>query len=696
MRVGMQCARMLAVSLVVPWMAWASGQPAFELLDPGTEDIVDYAKYGEFRNVGTREYQYVIVDEAGLAAASGEGIDPSRSITRNPEYLKLREKGKLGTGNHWRRVNTSNPQLDYFTWNDANEEPGVRLLFVGRAMEKGGHLVHALKAYRAVMVLYPESTSWSSGGEFQWSAAEASWHAIMNLLRKHPELNMRLVNADVTTRVEKDNLVVSVSPGVLEYLPPPEVLAEVEPEDIEEEAEEEESPPPEEEVKPPVPFDRSVVIQQRGTGKVQLVQYLNGDWEMLVEGQPYFIRGMNYSPTKVGVLPWEWEWKWADENTNGVVDCFEVFVDANGNGAQDADEPTVPDFQLMKDIGANTIKVYLTSNNLPRLNHLVLRKMYHDHGIRVIVGNFLGAYCNDSGATWDPGTDYTSRKQRDTMKANVSNLVMRLKDEPWVLAWVLGNENNMEMSGDVNATRTNASKYPETFARFLNEVCRMIHDMDPNHPVGVGNLLTGLVEYYGEFAPALDYIGINSYISGDGFGATWQKIQQTMGRPVLITEFGCDSYWTKKGPDEETQADWILKNWEDIAHQRGGAGGVGNSIGGMVFEWLDEWWKDSLNYFEDPLDRQSVRGVFPMPFPDGYAQEEWFGIMGQGDGRASPFLRAPKKAYWELGKVWNQELEEERKEAVQGEAKEAEEHLDESENNSNEDVEDVETTDGRE
>ena len=60
MRVGMQCARMLAVSLVVPWMAWASGQPAFELLDPGTEDIVDYAKYGEFRNVGTREYQYVI------------------------------------------------------------------------------------------------------------------------------------------------------------------------------------------------------------------------------------------------------------------------------------------------------------------------------------------------------------------------------------------------------------------------------------------------------------------------------------------------------------------------------------------------------------------------------------------------------------------------------------------------------------
>lgn len=676
MRVGIKSVWILTAVLVAPWVAFAAIEPKFLLFDPGTEDIVDYEKYGEFRNVGTPDYEYAIHDEEGLAAASGEGIDPSRSIRKNPDFKKVHARGKLGTGNHWRRVNTSNPQLDYFEWNEANEEPGVRLLFVGKAMEKGGHLIHALKAYRAVMVLYPDSSAWSTGGEFQWSAAEAAWHSIMNLLRKNPDLNIRLVGADVTTRIERDNLVVIVNPGRLERLAPVEILSEAAPEGVEV-VEEAVEPEVEEDARPPI--DRSVIIQQRGTGKVQLVQYLHGEWEMIVEGQPYFIRGMNYSPTKVGVVPWEWDWKWADENTNGIVDCFEVFVDANKNGSQDEDEPTISDFKLMKDMGVNTIKIYVTSNSLPRFNYLVLRKMFHDYGIRVIVGNFLGAYVNDSGATWDPGTDYTSRKQRDIMKGNVSNMVMRLKDEPWVLAWVLGNENNMEMSGDVNATRTNASKYPEAFSRFLNEVSRMIHEIDPNHPVGVGNLLTGLVEYYGEFAPELDYIGINSYIGEDGFGATWQKVQQTMGRPVVITEFGCDSYWTKKGPDEEMQSQWLVKNWEDIAHHRAGHGSIGNSIGGFVFEWLDEWWKDTLNYFEDPLDRQSVRGVFPMPFPDGFAQEEWFGIMGQGDGKLSPFLRVPKKAYWDLNEIWNTEIESERKEAAEAELNATDEKEDTSE-----------------
>jgi hypothetical protein len=628
-----------------------ASEPAFPLLDPGTEDIVDYEKYGEFRNVGTREYFYQIKDVNGLARASGEGIDPCRSLTNNPAYQAALKAGKLTKGDYWKHVNTSNPQLDFFVWSAAPEEPGVRLLFVGKALEKAGHLMHALKAYRASMVLYPDSAAWSSGGEFQWSSAEASWNAIQALLRKHPELGLRLVGADVTCRVENGNLLVAVTPGRFERVEP--------------------QPGAEQASEAPI-VDRSIRLQQLGTGTVQLVQYGDGQWEMLVEGKPYFIRGMNYEPTKIGVVPWEWDWTWSDENTNGTVDGFEIFIDANNNGLRDEDEPVTTDYQLMKDMGVNTIRFYVTSNSLQRLNTLLFRKVYRDYGIRFLVGNFLGAYCNDSGAPWDPGTDYTSRKQRETMKANVSNMVMRLKGEPWVLAWILGNENNMEMSGDVNATRTNASRYPETYARFLNEVCKMVHQLDPDHPIGVGNLLVGLVEYYGKFAPEIDFIGINSYISEDGFGATWQKIKQTMDRPVVITEFGCDAYYTGKGPDEEMQSRWLRKNWEDIAYNRAGNRGVGNAIGGFVFQWVDEWWKDSLNYFENPMDQQSTRAVFPMPFPDGYAQEEWFGIFSQGKGTASPFLRIPRKAYFDVKAVWLQELQAESQIAIDDARKEGE------------------------
>ena len=691
----------------LPWAAGAA--PAFKIYDPGTEDIVDYEKYGEFKNVGTREFRYEIKDAEGLARASGEGVDPSTAITNNPEFKKARKAGTL-EGDWWKHVSTGKPQLDYFVWCNAAEDPGVRLLFVGKSLEKGGHLMQALKAYRAAMILYPDSACWSAGAEFQWDVATAAWNNIQNLLRKHPELNIRLVGADVVSRVEPSGLSIVVTPGRLERIgpdmialakaeksapvpasaappaaPAPAAAAGDEAVPMESDtnapawgaengkavalaaapAVAEDGVPLESDTNAPTwsaeeepaatnaaPVDPNAVVNQRGTGSVQLVQYGSGPWRMFVDGQPHFVYGMNYAPVRVGVLPWEWNWLWSDENTNGLVDSFEVWLDANKNNRQDADEPLTTDYQLMREMGVNTIKFYITDPELPCFNYLLMRKMFRETGIRAIVGNFLGAYCNGSGANWDMGTDYTNRKQRENMRNSVSNLVMKLRSEPWVLAWVLGNENNMEMSGDVNATRTNGSKYPDTYARFLNEVARMIHELDPNHPVGVGNLLTGLVEYYGKSAPELDFIGINSYIGEDGFGATWEKVRQTMNRPVVITEFGCDAYWTQKGPDEEMQSSYLLKNWEDIVYNSAGNPGSGNSIGGFVFEWLDEWWKDSLNYFEDSPGHQTTRAVFPMPFPDGYAQEEWFGIMGQGAGNASPFQRVPRKAYHELKKAW--------------------------------------------
>lgn len=45
-----------------------------------------------------------------------------------------------------------------------------------------------------------------------------------------------------------------------------------------------------------------------------------------------------------------------------------------------------------------------------------------------------------------------------------------------------------------------------------------------------------------------------------------------------------------------------------------------------------------------------------MPFPDGYAQEEWFGLFSQGKRMASPFLRVPRKAYADLKAIWNEKL----------------------------------------
>ena len=611
------------------------GGPTFELYDSGIDRPVPYEQFGYFTNEGTYNFAYVITDNTGLAEASGEFVDPNRSVYEDPAYLKAKKEGKLIVGDHWKHTQTPNHQLDLFIWADAPEDPGVRQFFMAQILERAGHYMQALKAYHACMVLYPASVCWSSGGEFEWSIAEAAWHAVENLTREHPELGWKLVNADVTTFVDESGMKIAVRPGHFEkaqLLPSVQMLPK------RERGEEYGMP------------QGMKVVEKRGKGKVRLVKYDNGHWQLLVDNEPYFVKGVTYAPTMVGRLPWKWEWMWADENTNGFIDCLEAWVDRNRNGLRDYDEPSVGDFQLLAEMGCNTIRFYYTNEDV---NIYVLRRAFNEHGIRVILGDFLGAYCHGSGATWEEGTDYTDAEQRKRMLAAVEAKVMRCRHEPWLLMYVLGNENNMPSTEDVNTTRTNAGSHPETYARFLNEVAALIHRLDPDHPVGVGNLMTGLVEYYAKYAPGLDYIGINAYIGPHGFGAMWEKVAKTMDRPVLISEFGCDSYWTGRGPDEEAQADYVLGCWADIWYNRAGGPGVGNSIGGCVFEWLDEWWKDTRNYFQDPIDHQSTEPTVGMAFPDGASQEEWLGIVSQGDGRASPFLRIPKKAYYELQKVWN-------------------------------------------
>ena len=39
------------------------------------------------------------------------------------------------------------------------------------------------------------------------------------------------------------------------------------------------------------------------------------------------------------------------------------------------------------------------------------------------------------------------------------------------------------------------------------------------------------------------------------------------------------------------QAAYLKSNWQDIEYNLGGEPGVGNALGGVLFEWIDEWWK---------------------------------------------------------------------------------------------------------
>lgn len=614
-------------------------KPAFKLVRPGEGGPPDYSKYGTFTGIGTPDYRYEIKDMEGLKAAVGEGIYPNQdAVTANPVYREIEVTGALDES-HWESLKAADPRVAFFAWAQAHEEPGVKAFFTAQALEKAGLILHAVKAYQAVVIHYSRSACWSADNTFVWYVAPAAIGNIRRLCTQHPALGWSYVDAEV--RVENgrdtdlDNDVVTVKPG--RFVRRAHLGGAPEPLDLE----------------------TLPIVERRGWGQVQAVRFSNGHWQLHVNGAPFVVRGVTYGPTEIGYGPandphFGTRWQFTDKNANGRADApYDAWVDANANGIQDADEPSTGDFQLLREMGCNAIRFFLptTTNGYdPELvNKELFRDLYARFGIYVIAGDFLGAYTVGSGASWKQGTDYTDPQQRRRMKEVVRQKVLDLRDEPWVLMWLLGNENNMggDKSG-VNATRTNASAEPIAYAEFVNEVAEMIHELDPERLVAIGNLETGLGEYYAVHAPAVDVFGINSYRGLGGFGTLWQEAQTLFDRPILVLEYGCDAYAQGSGPDEDAQAAYHFACLKDIVLNQAGGELAGNSIGGVIFEYLDEWWKAG-----DSATHHATNSQWAGPMPDGLAHEEWFGIAGQGTGRHSPFERCPRQTYHMYKTFWS-------------------------------------------
>jgi beta-glucuronidase len=593
------------------------------LNEPGTEDIVNYEKYGEFKNIGTKDYRYIIEDQEGLMAAVGEGIYPNTTSVRWDPQFKIAQKGNRLQGNHWDFLHSPDLEAAFLKWATCSESQGVKLFYTATILEKSGLIKHAIKCYYAIVVHFPGSYGWTYW-HTPWYVGQAAIAKINYLLRRNPQIGYQLTGADIKVINGLDNNVSNdivitdpgkfVKVGILEKFKP----------------------------KPKPKTGLSAIKRQLGRGSVYLLQYESGDWQLIVDDKPYIIKGITYTPTKVGESPDEGtmtNWMEDDFNHNGKADGpYDSFVDKNRNNRQDKDEPTVGDFRLLKELGINTIRVY---HQPFKVNKGLLRDLYKNYGIRVIMGDFLGKYAIGSGAPWNPGTDYNNEEHKKNMMESVTNMVLEFKDEPYILFWLLGNEN-------VYGYACNADRDPDAFFKFANEVAKTIKALDPEHPVAIcsGDIL--FLDKFGKYSPDIDIFGTNAYRGDYGFGFFWKQVKEEADKPAFITEYGCPAYAEGKTPKqaEELQAEYHRGSWEDIQNNMAFAGGAGNALGGVVFEWLDEWWKAYEPKIHD------TKGLWTGPFPDGYMHEEWLGITGQGNGSGSPFLRQLRKSYYMYKKEW--------------------------------------------
>ncbi|MEM1023184.1 MAG: glycoside hydrolase family 2 TIM barrel-domain containing protein [Myxococcota bacterium] len=201
------------------------------------------------------------------------------------------------------------------------------------------------------------------------------------------------------------------------------------------------------------------------------------------------------------------------------------------------------------------------------------------------------------------------------------------KDHPAILAWEVGNEWNYN---NLYSGLTDE----ETLDLLVAAVAR-VKSLDTEHPV---------TTVYGELPdrPTLDALadvdiwGLNVY-RGLTFAGLFDQWEGLSGAPFYMAEYGADAYdATQNGPNVGAQALATLTLTRAIRDS--------NAIGGTIFEFADEWWKDESG----SDDVQDTGGIAPGggPHPDATFNEEWWGLVDI-DRNVRPALDAFAQAWFD-------------------------------------------------
>jgi len=372
---------------------------------------------------------------------------------------------------------------------------------------------------------------------------------------------------------------------------------------------------------------------------VYIQKLKNSRYRLMVNKKPYIVKGVCYNPIPIGENH-EYDW-WSDPN-----------------------KPWLVDGKLMQEMGVNTVRVYQSGEN-PEAVKNVIRDLYQLYGIRMIMGHWLGF--------WEyPCPGYGENDFKERVKKEVLSMVDLYKDEPGILFWVLGNENNYSFSGQVNPWSSDEiDKEPEPqtqkfmrgkiYYSFVNELAKEIHKIDPNHPVALGNgELIGL-DIAAKFSPDVDLVACIIY-RGKTFGNLFKSLKVTFDKPIALTEFGADAYDAYLNKEAQNmQAFFLESQWRQIYQNlAGNKEGAGNCLGGTIFEWTDEWWKhnesDPESWKVHDIESNWSNGsyYFDIKAPKNMnMNEEQFGIVALSQDLENGInKRLPRKAYYVVREFW--------------------------------------------
>lgn len=374
--------------------------------------------------------------------------------------------------------------------------------------------------------------------------------------------------------------------------------------------------------------------------KIKIKTTHEGGYVLYVKGKPFMIKGVSYNPVPIG---------------QGYE--YDIFSDEN--------KPWLVDGKLMKESGINCVRIYTTGSDLEKTKEFI-RDMHKKFGIYTIIGDWLGLWSS-------PPANYTDEEFRKKTEERLLKTVEALKDEEGLLMWVLGNENNYTFSGNVvfwtspeiekiSTPSEQIAKRAEIYYSFVNELAEEIKQVDSFHPIALGNGEATFLDIASKYCKNTDVLAVISY-RGKKFGNLFNNIRSFFDKPIFISEFGCDSYDVyKEEENQDIQAQFLLSQWEDLYKNTVfSSNKEGNCLGGVIFEWSDEWWKHNEGYAPDWNTHNKEAGwsngsyYYDIRGEDNLnMNEEWFGLVSLNEEIDKGInKRIPKKSFYEMKRFFS-------------------------------------------
>ena len=222
---------------------------------------------------------------------------------------------------------------------------------------------------------------------------------------------------------------------------------------------------------------------------------------------------------------------------------------------------------------------------------------------------------------------------------------------------MLGNENNYGLhwsSYEIEALPQGERNQARALHLYtlLGEAATILKEVVPHRLIVWANGDLQYMDLFTEHAKDVDIFGTNVY-RGESARDLFERVENESGRAVVFTEFGSDAFNAREHrEDGASQAYYLHKQWSEI-YQQSRAPGVGNAIGGFIFQWSDGWWKTKQDEDLDihNTDASWPNGGYPFDYVEGQnnMNEEWFGIAAKGptDGRML-YEVYPRPAYYVL------------------------------------------------